>query len=56
MRATLSLPLLGAAILTLGALALRFTRPERRSAVWQPVLSVQAAERPLPERLRELGL
>jgi hypothetical protein len=56
MRATLSLPLLGAAILTLGALALRFTRPERRPASWQPILSLQEAGRPLPERLRERGL
>jgi hypothetical protein len=57
MRATLSLPLLGAAVLTLGALALRLTRGEG----FLPCVRAQRSSPPedprsLPERLRERGL
>jgi len=58
MRATLSLPLLGAAVLALGALALRLTRGEGLL----PFPRIQrsphqgADPRSLPERLRERGL
>lgn len=60
MRATLSLPLLGATILTLGALAIRLTRGESLRPRLQecPLIPSSHARTPrsLPERLRELGL
>jgi len=57
MRATLSLSLLGAAVLTLGALALRLTRGEGFLPYPRIQRSPQGAEpRSLPERLRERGL
>ncbi len=57
MRATLSLSLLGAAVLTLGALALRLTRGQGLFSRPRVQRSPQAADsRSLPERLRERGL
>ena len=57
MRATLSLPLLGAAVLALGALALRLTRGEGLLPCPRVLRSPQAVDpRSLPERLRERGL
>jgi hypothetical protein len=57
MRATLSVPLLGAAVLTLGALALRLTRADGLLPCSRGPRSPQAEDpRSLPERLRERGL
>ena len=57
MRATLSLSLLGAAVLTLGALALRLTRGEGLLPRPRIQRSPQGPDpRSLPERLRERGL
>ncbi len=57
MRATLSLPILGAALFTLGALALRFTRPSEEKSLPDPTPRQSPQDLPsLLERLRERGL